>query len=130
MDQSLQATDFDFRRQGVAEKDIKGAVRKKIYALPYMNGFFNKALYAEEGFKDNRVVGTFSSSDGEITMGFVSNGNPMSLLKGDKLRQTKVPVDVVLRKDKDTDTPYFTDIIYGDKEALDSYRKFIGDYLQ
>ena len=54
----------------------------------------------------------------------------MSLLKGDKLRQNKALVDVVLRKDKDIDIPYFTDIIYGNKETLDTYRKFIGDYLQ
>ena len=131
INQSLQTTDFDFKRAGVAEKDVKGAVRKKINSLPYMRDFFAKPLYAEEGFKENRVVGTFSSSDGEITIGFVANGNPMSLLKGDRLRQNKAPVDVVLRREKSVALPYFTDtdIIYGDGKVLDAYRQDIGDYL-
>ena len=125
--QTLQITDFDFKKPGVSVTSVKGSVREKITVLPYLNNFFSSPLLAIEGFKDNKVLGTFATSDKIITLGFVHRGNPMSLLKGMKLdKNIAKPVELVFRKPKNVDK--FSEIILGEIN-LPKYRPHIASRL-
>ena len=125
---TLTINDFDFLRKGATEKSVKGTVRKKIYSLPLLRDFLSKTLTAEDGFKANKVANTFSISDKTITIAFVQNGNPMSLLKGDRLnkKHNLSPVELVFRKAKGTEK--FSEVIFGESN-LAQYESFISQYI-
>lgn len=128
----LVPADFDFIKPHVSEQSVKGSVREKIIALPQIDGFFSQDLYATEGFMQNRMVGTFSTADASnfVTLGFVQNGNPMSLLKGNKLKGNNIRnVDLVFQRDKNSDSSLFSTITYGKSEAISSYFSVIGSFL-
>lgn len=126
--QTLLITDFDFKKPGVSVLSVKGSVREKITALPYLDNFFSKPILAMEGFKDNHVIGTFSTSDKTITLGFVRSGNPMSLLKGMKIdKNIAKPVELVFRKPKNVDK--FSEIILGEC-YLQKYQQHIASFLK
>ena len=126
--QTLFITDFDFKKPGVSVRSVKGAVREKIAVLPYLANFFSRPILAMEGFKDNHVIGTFSTSENTITLGFVHSGNPMSLLKGMKLNKNIAkPVELVFRKSIKVDK--FFEIILGES-YLPKYQQHIASLLE
>lgn len=121
----LKESDFDFIKPGRSEKSVKGSVREKITALPHIQNFFHQTLWTEENFKKNNVDCAFATSDNQLTIGFVKEGRPKTLLKSNELnpsRQQKV--DLIFRKQRDSDTPY-TEMIYGDIEKIGLYRDSI-----
>ncbi|MBQ9662142.1 MAG: hypothetical protein IJV40_03185 [Oscillospiraceae bacterium] len=128
----LVPTDFDFIKPHVSEQSVKGSVREKIIALPQIDDFFAQDLYASDGFMQNRMVGTFSTADTSnlVTLGFVQNGNPMSLLKGNKLKGNNIcNVDLVFQRDKNAESSLFTAIKHGNIEAISSYISVIESFL-
>ena len=128
----LSTSDFDFSKPHVSEQSVKGSVREKIIALPRINNFFGQALYATDGFMQNRVVGTFSTADTSnlVTLGFVQNGNPMSLLKGNKLKGPDISiVDLVFQREKSSESSLFTELRYGNIECLSKYADSIESLL-
>lgn len=128
----LLVSDFDFIKPNVSEQSVKGSVREKIISLPQMNDFFSKDLLATDGFMQNRMVGTFSTSDvaNLITIGFVQNGNPMSLLKGNKLKGNNIsPVDLIFQREKASSCDLFTTLKYGKPDTIRRYAKYIETFL-
>ena len=106
---TLTENDFDFYKRGQSEKEVKGAVRDKIIALPEFLSMMGKPLLAEESFVKNRVHCSFATTDRSATVGFIAadKSKPMTLLRGDRLDSTKsAAVDLVLRRPYGTQ--YFT----------------------
>lgn len=127
---TLTENDFDFRKKGQSEKEVKGAVRDKIIALPDFLSMIGKPLLAEESFVKNRVHCSFAATDKSATVGFIAanKSKPMTLLRGDRLDHSKsAVVDLVLRRPYGT--PYFDEIIFGDEEELEKYIEYIEPLL-
>lgn len=122
LDGSLSEEDFDFIKKGQDEKSVKGTVRRKIKALPDMMELFQDGLQAEEGFKKNRVICSFATADGNCTLGFTDSekARPKSLIRGNELKNPKA-IELVLRRKSGTEL--FDEIIIGNSEVLDKYRK-------
>lgn len=121
----LKETDFDFIKAGRNEKAVKGYVRKKIQVLPYMENFFAQMLVTEEGFRKNSVDCAFATSDNRLTLGFVKEGRPKTLLKDNELDSTKQKdVDFVFRRCRGSGMPY-KEMIYGDIKKIETYRESI-----
>lgn len=119
---TLTENDFDFCKRGQSEKEVKGAVRDKIIALPEFLSMMGEPLLAEESFVKNRVHCSFATSDRSATVGFIAadKSKPMTLLRGDRLDSTKsAAVDLVLRRPYGTQ--YFTEIIFGNEAMLEKY---------
>lgn len=66
---TLTEADFDFQKRGQSEKEVKGAVRDKIIALPEFLSMMGKPLHAEEKFIKNRVHCSFATTDRKATIG-------------------------------------------------------------
>lgn len=119
---TLTENDFDFHKRGQTEKEVKGAVRDKIIALPEFLSMMGKPLLAEESFVKNRVHCSFATTDRSATVGFIAadKSKPMTLLRGDRLDSTKsAAVDLVLRRPYGTQ--YFTEIIFGNETMIEKY---------
>lgn len=119
---TLTENDFDFYKRGQSEKEVKGAVRDKIIALPEFLSMMGKPLLAEESFVKNRVHCSFATTDRSATVGFIAadKSKPMTLLRGDRLDSTKsAAVDLVLRRPYGTQ--YFTEIIFGTEAMIEKY---------
>lgn len=123
---TLTEDDFDFRKRGQSEKEVKGAVRDKIIALPEFLAMMGKPLIAEENFVKNRVHCSFATTDHSATIGFIAadKSKPMTLLRGDRLDASKsAAVDLVLRR------PYgdqfFDEIVFGNEDMIVKYRSDI-----
>lgn len=88
---TLQTTDFNFLKNGCDEKTIKGIVRKKLLALPYMMNLFQNDLLVEESFENNQLICSFATTDNNCTLGFieVAKARPKSLIRGNKLNANK-----------------------------------------
>lgn len=117
----LKETDFDFIKAGRDENAVKGSVRKKIKVLSHIDNFFCQMLLTEERFKKNHVECAFATSDNCMTLGFVKEGRPKTLLKGnelDALRQKEI--DFVFRRLRGSSQLY-TEMIYGDLKKMDTY---------
>ena len=127
----ITENDFDFRKVGVSEKSVKGSVREKIVALPSIANFFSKELRAEYNFVKNIVSCNFATTDQQtLTLGFVKNGNPRTLMKGNQLHEDKSEkVDCVLKRSTETSKQGFTEIVYGDIDALSVYWENIESLL-
>lgn len=133
--EELEETDFDFLKPGKSEKSVKGSVREKIAVLPEMVNLFTHKLLAEDNFKRNRVECAFTTSDNKCTLGFAISGRPKSLLKGNKLEESKVKdVELIFRKPRSSKA-LFTELIWGKQEDIHKYKEAIGqlvsgDYLR
>lgn len=119
---TLTENDFDFRKRGQSEKEVKGAVRDKIIALPEFLSMMGKPLLAEESFVKNRVHCAFATTDKSATIGFIAadKSKPMTLLRGDRLDSSKcAAVDLVLRR------PFgdqkFDEVVFGDENMIAKY---------
>lgn len=128
--ETLTENDFDFRKRGQSEKEVKGAVRDKIIALPEFLSMMGKPLIAEESFVKNRVHCSFATTDHSATIGFIATdkSKPMTLLRGDRLDASKsAAVDLVLRR------PYgdqsFDEIVFGNEDMIMKYRSDIEPLL-
>lgn len=122
LDGTLTENDFDFVKRGQSEKEVKGAVRDKIIALPEFLSMIGKPLVAQESFVKNRVHCSFATTDRSATIGFIAEdkSKPMTLLRGDRLDPTKsAAVDLIFRK------PYgsveFNEIVYGNEDMIKKY---------
>lgn len=123
--EQLKESDFDFMKAGKDEKEVKGSVRKKIDVLPKIKNFFNQPLFTEEGFKKNSVNCAFATSDNCLTLGFVKEGRPKTLLKSNKLdRSRQKEVDLIFRKPRGSTRPY-AEIVYGDVKKIELYKESI-----
>lgn len=127
---TLNENDFDFRKRGQSEKEVKGAVRDKIIALPEFLSMMGKPLLAEECFVKNRVHCAFATTDKSATIGFIAadKSKPMTLLRGDRLDASKcAAVDLVLRR------PFggqkFGEVVFGDENMISKYIECIKPLL-
>lgn len=125
----LKETDFDFNKPGRNENAVKGVVRKKLQVLPRMENFFHQRLLTEEGFKKNNVDCAFATSDNFLTLGFVKEGRPKTLLKSNELDISRQQmVDFVFRKFRGDNAPY-REMVYGDTRKIESCRKSIMELI-
>lgn len=126
----LEETDFDFIKDGQAESDVIGSVRRKIKVLPNMVNLFYSDLKVEEAFKKNTVSCNFAATDTKCTLGFVDVGKsrPKTLIKGDALKINKMK-DVSLLLRKSIGKEKFDEILIGDTSVLMSYYEKIKDYV-
>lgn len=100
---TLEESDFDFKKYKQSEKAVQGSVRRKIQVLPNIMNMFSKnnLLLAEEDFKKNNIFCNLATSDGKCTIGFIntSKAYPKTLIKGNNLKNNNSKaVDLVLRK--------------------------------
>ena len=122
LDGSLEEDDFDFLKRGQSEKEVKGAVRDKIIALPDFLTMIGKPLIAQESFVKNRVHCSFATTDRSATIGFIAEdkSKPMTLLRGDRLDATKsAAVDLILCRPYGSEK--FTEVVYGNKDMVKKY---------
>ena len=54
LDGSLTENDFDFKKKGQKESEVKGTVRKKIQVLPMMQSILEEGVMAEESFSKGK----------------------------------------------------------------------------
>lgn len=130
LDGSLTEDDFDFVKRGQTEREVKGAVRDKIIALPEFLSMIGKPLVAQESFVKNRVHCSFATTDCSATIGFIAEdkSKPMTLLRGDRLDANKsAAVDLILRRPYDSGK--FNEIVYGDEDMIAKYSKSISSLL-
>ncbi len=132
---TLTEEDFDFNKKGQPEKEVKGAVRDKLIALPQFLTMMEKPLLAEEEFVKNRVHCIFATTDQSATVGFATadRSKPMTLLRGDRLNPLKsAPVDLILRRQ--TGAELFDEIVCGDETMVAKYmggiQKILSDDLK
>lgn len=119
---TLTENDFDFTKRGQSEKEVKGAVRDKIIALPDFLSMMGKPLVAQESFVKNRVHCSFATTDRSATIGFVATdkSKPMTLLRGDRLDASQsCAVDLVLRRRRDEEL--FDEVVFGDDDMIEKY---------
>ena len=97
---TLQESDFDFNKRGVASNSLKGAVRDKIRVLPNMVKLINDSEIRVQGnFDRNQISCAFASGDNACTLGFAKSGHPKSLLRGDYLDcEASATPDLILRR--------------------------------
>ena len=122
LDGSLKAGDFAFVKRGQTEREVKGAVRDKIIALPEFLSMIGKPLIAQESFAKNRVHCSFATTDRSATIGFIAEdkSKPMTLLRGDRLDATKsAEVDLILRRPYGSEE--FNEIVFGNEDMIKKY---------
>lgn len=129
LSEELEETDFDFLKPGKSEKSVKGSVREKISVLHDMVNMFSHKLLAEDNFKKNRVECAFTTSDSKCTLGFAISGRPKSLLKGNKLEESKVKdVELIFRRPRSSKGP-FEELICGKRQELHKYKGEIEQFV-
>lgn len=119
---TLTENDFDFSKRGQSEKEVKGAVRDKIIALPEFLSMMGKPLIAQESFVKNRVHCSFATTDQSATVGFIATdkSKPMTLLRGDRLDASQCcVVDLILRRQRDEEL--FGEIVFGNDDMIEKY---------
>ena len=119
---TLTENDFDFSKRGQSEKEVKGAVRDKIIALPEFLSMMGKPLVAQESFVKNRVHCSFATTDQSATVGFIATdkSKPMTLLRGDRLDASQsCAVDLILRRQRDEEL--FGEIVFGNDDMIEKY---------
>lgn len=89
---SLSENDFDFKKSGRSELEIKGSVRRKIKSLPFFTAMMGSELVVQEDYTKNGILCSFATTDCNMTVGFINEGKsrPKSLLWGDSLDWNKV----------------------------------------
>lgn len=119
----LEESDFDFRKKGQNESEVKGSIRRKINTLPSIMSMFDCQTIVEEDFTKNRIKCALAAGNIEATLGFISAGKakPMTLLKGNELDKTKAKsITLVLRKR--TGDIKFSDMVAGDLDTLKQHK--------
>lgn len=127
---TLEETDFNFCKNGQAEKEVKGSVRRKINILPLIIDLFACNTFVEEDFNKNKIRCSLAAGTTNVTLGFVVAGKakPMTLLKGNELNPNKAkPINIVLRREAGTNK--FTNIVAGSIEELRAYSEILSDKL-
>ena len=127
---TLDESDFDFKKIGQNEKEVKGSVRRKINSLSAMMNMFGSCTMIEEDFVKNRIRCSFATANSNVTLGFVVSGKakPMTLLKGNELDSSKAKrLELVLRRRKGEDK--FSELLVGTEETLNEYRECLGELL-
>lgn len=129
---TLEETDFDFRKSGQKENEVKGSVRRKINSLPAIMGIFNADTYVEEDFEKNRIRCTLAAGNVSTTLGFAVLGKakakPMTLLKGNELNMEKAEkLDLVLRRK--SGEAKFSEMIIGTSEQLQEHSEVLSGLL-
>lgn len=130
LDGTLTENEFDFVKRGQSEKEVKGAVRDKIIALPEFLSMMGKPLIAQESFVKNRVHCSFATTDRSATIGFIAEdkSKPMTLLRGDRLDSAQsAAVDLVLRRPFGSQE--FNEIVFGDEDMIAKYQSEIESLL-
>lgn len=120
---TLTAEDFDFQKKGREEKAVKGAVRKKIRALPYYTAMLTQPFVVQESFSKNSVLCSFAGTDCNMTIGYIAHkkAHPKSLMLGDAIDWTKAaPVDLILRRP--AGAALFSELLLGTPKALSAYQ--------
>lgn len=120
---TLTEDDFDFRKKGRAEKEVKGSVRKKIKALPYYTSMLERELVVQENFSKNKIICSFATTDHNMTIGYINNNkaHPKSLMLGDTIDWNKAALaDVILRRC--VGEPLFSSFVVGNVEQLLAYQ--------
>lgn len=125
----LVEDDFNFSKPGQNENVIKGTVRRKINSLEKIKNIFDGQILVEESFKKNNVICAIAATDLSITVGFSSGKKsyPKTLLKGNELSDSAVEPTLILRKKSGDE--YFKEIVYGNINDLDYFRKDIDHLL-
>lgn len=129
-DGSITESDFDFHKKGCPISSVKGSVREKIISLFLISSIFSDQTYVEENYSKNQIHCNFVSANNDLTLGFVLVGKarPMTILKGNKINQSKASkIDLVLRRK--TNSYKFSEIIVGSKKELNQYKNVIGGLL-
>ena len=127
---TLTVDDFNFSKKGQSEKDVKGAVRDKLKALPDFLSMMERALIAQESFSKNRVHCSLATTDKSATVGFIAAGKakPKTLLRGNRLDSSQSgTVDLILSKSREDQ--FFSSITYGDENNIKKYHKKIETLL-
>ena len=128
---TLLEADFNFVKKGQTEKDVKGAVRRKLSVLPMALDIFNKQnVYVEENFQKNRVFCSFATADTDCTFGFINAkySVPKTLLKSNELNSANAcKVDLILRKKKWD--KQFGEILFSDNTTIENYIDKIADIV-
>lgn len=129
-DGTLEESDFDFTKEGQSESEVKGSVRRKINALGAIMDIFSGGTIAEEDFVKNRIRCALTTSNTNVTLGFmvVGKAKPMTLLKGNELDSEKAKsLDLVLRKTRGEYV--FKEILVGSEEVLSEYKEKLGSLV-
>ena len=127
---TLDESDFDFKKIGQNEKEVKGSVRRKINSLPSIMNMFSAGTSVEEDFEKNRIRCSLAAGNVSATLGFFVAGNakPMTLLKGNELNLSKAKdLDLVLRR-RAGETK-FSEIIVGSCEQLLEHKSVLNALL-
>ncbi len=127
---TLTTADFDFVKPHMDEKTVKGSVRRKIKALSHMMTMLDDTLLVQESFVKNRVVCTFASSDGTMTLGFIGTkkSRPMTLLAKNELDMTNAkPVDVIIKRQMGE--KLFNQVVVGTKDEISCYAASIAEIV-
>lgn len=127
---TLEVDDFDFVKKGQSEKDVKGAVRDKLKALPDFIAMMENALLAQENFIKNKVHCSLATTDQSATVGFAAAGKarPKTLLRGDRLDPSKSDtVDLIISRPRGSE--FFSNITYGDSRQIQKYYEKIEKLL-
>ena len=71
---TLAEDDFEFNKRGQSEKEVKGAVRDKLIALPQFLTMMEKSLLAEESFEKKSSTLHFCHNRSKCNCGFCNSG--------------------------------------------------------
>lgn len=114
---TLTEDDFDFSKQNQSESEVKGCVRRKIRVLPFIGDILKAGVLVEEQFSKGRIVCSFATATGLLTLGFIAPGRarPKTILEGNHLKHPE-DVDLILRKPSKSSV--FTEIVLGDEAMV------------
>lgn len=130
-DGTLEESDFDLKKKGKSEKDVKGSVKRKVSVLPDAMKVFDDSFLVEENFIKNSVSCNIATSDNRFTLGFIDVGKsrPMTLLKGNELDLSKAKkISLLLRKHISKEK--FDELIIGNDKTLIEYYDLIKDLIE
>ena len=90
---------------------------------------FPSSIRSVANFKKNKVRCAFATSDNTCTLGFIKQGRPQSLLKGNNLDQAKMQkVDLIFKRIRGSKT-VFSNLVYGDAALVSEYKNEIKDLI-
>ncbi|PQC04331.1 hypothetical protein CUN00_13070 [Enterococcus faecalis] len=118
-----QMTIDEKERAKKIERNIKGTIRNKLFALDKLSVLMNTSnLEIQENYQAKNFFCKLAISEVNITIGYTGKLKlyPKSLLKSNKLKSAeKIDVELLLVKDRN-DT-LFTDILFGDLKEIKNH---------
>ena len=125
---TLGEDDFELKREGRSEKEVRNTVRRKIKILDFVPDIFTQRLSVEENFCKNNVECAFATSDNSLTLGFASSGRPKSLMKSNELSDKAKDVDLIFRRPRHSDEEFV--LYFGDAELIAEYLPQIAEFIR